>query len=130
MQPTRKNLTAIRPDADPAHIEVLYTAIRQYSKRGEWPYKDVDRDAIPDLLFDQLDRHAWDWNDDTLIIHLADIVLNGHGVEGWTDPDDYTEGVRYVNMGDTYALTLVLDHGTFKVCSWGDLAEKYPEEVC
>ena len=35
------------------------------------------------------------------------------------------EAVHYLNTGDTYAPTLVRFRGTYRVASWGDLAEKH-----
>jgi hypothetical protein len=33
----------------------------------------------------------------------------------------------YMNMGDTYALTLCHYKGRWHVCSWGDVVEKFPK---
>lgn len=65
------------------------------------------------------------------IMDAADRLLNGHGNEALTCPG-YHGGfyhdihASYVNMGDTYALTLVLDHESekFLVTSWGDYLER------
>lgn len=52
-----------------------------------------------------------------------------YGVEGWAITTQ--RGVSYLNMGDTYALTLVAitDRWSckFMVTSWGDLIENNPE---
>jgi hypothetical protein len=46
-------------------------------------------------------------------------LLGGYGVE-------YAgHGLEYVNMGDTYNLTLIYHHGSYLVRSWGDIVESY-----
>ncbi|MBK6906321.1 MAG: hypothetical protein IPH08_04130 [Rhodocyclaceae bacterium] len=66
---------------------------------------------------------------DTLFARL-DSMANTHGVECiWTDgrQDDSRYGPRYLylNTGDTYADTLLVDRDTGRVWvgSWGDLVE-------
>lgn len=61
------------------------------------------------------------------VLRRADEALNGHGVEYLT-PSDGGNGVDYVNMGETYAPTLMFDYKTnrFVVSSWGDLVERQP----
>jgi len=50
---------------------------------------------------------------------------NFHGVEGFQT----TRGTcLYLNAGDTYAPTLVLLAGRYRVTSWGDIAERYATE--
>ncbi len=34
-------------------------------------------------------------------------------------------GCMYLNAGDTYTPTLVRHNGAYRVCSWGDIAEKH-----
>lgn len=46
-----------------------------------------------------------------------------HGVEAFeTKRDGYCE---YLNAGDTYAPTLVLFRGRYRVATWGDIAERH-----
>lgn len=62
----------------------------------------------------------------------ADELIGGHGVEYIRHKLDgcrVVYGVEYVNMGDTYANTLVYDHrnNRFAVCSWGSIVESAPD---
>jgi hypothetical protein len=56
-------------------------------------------------------------------------LLKGYGIEAIHDNkwERYylSIGLLYVNMGDTYAQTIVYDTRTenFMVCSWGDIVE-------
>lgn len=54
-------------------------------------------------------------------------ILEGHGVEAiFHGSDPMHPDAVYVNMGETYAATILYDYrsGTFKVTSWGDWVEK------
>ncbi len=53
-------------------------------------------------------------------------IVEGHGVEVVMKRDAMQPDMSYVNMGDTYTETLVLDHnkGSLKVESWGDWVER------
>ena len=54
------------------------------------------------------------------------IILEGYGVEGMPDPDDFRAiGLTYVNMGDTYIPTIIYD-GAYRIMSWGDWIERHP----
>jgi len=66
----------------------------------------------------------------------ADEILQkaglSHGVEYIGHSDDSQHevwGIEYVNMGDTYRVTLLFDHyrNQFDVCSWGDIVETAAE---
>lgn len=59
-----------------------------------------------------------------VMMYAFNEILEGHGVEGVTDPEDMSEGMDYVNMGDTYATTIVKWNGSFRVESYGDRIEK------
>lgn len=48
--------------------------------------------------------------------------LGTFGVEGSTQPD-----IQYLNSGDSYESTIVFWRGRFRVCCWGDIAERYDE---
>lgn len=68
---------------------------------------------------------------DELIMSMLDERLDGCGVEpiriegSWVDKYHMDIVASYVNFGDTYATTVVLDHrtGRFIVTSWGDYVE-------
>ena len=65
--------------------------------------------------------HAPSYED--MALHVVDAVIGGYGVEGWPDESDYTRGVSYVNMGYSYAETVVLDaDDEFHVGTWADFA--------
>jgi len=51
-------------------------------------------------------------------IHAADVLLGTYGVEGWAS-EDGRSGVSYCNTGDTYAPTLFLVRGSFRVTDLG-----------
>ena len=61
-------------------------------------------------------------------------ILSGYGVESikdnrWTSY--YCDiGLLYVNMGDTYTMTILLDHeaGRYSVTSWGNWVEAYSKK--
>ena len=59
-------------------------------------------------------------------------MLNAHGLESIGLPDGCFDNcqrpdvdIRYVNMGDTYATTLLKVNGRYCVGSWGDVVEAY-----
>lgn len=54
-------------------------------------------------------------------------VVEGFGVEPiWSEKNDFWPTAEYINMGDTYAATLLYDHTTYtiRVTSWGDWYER------
>ena len=57
----------------------------------------------------------------------ASVILDGFGVE-YLVPDDGTQPIAYVNMGDTYNTTIMFDHekNRFLLGSWGDVVEAQP----
>ena len=61
------------------------------------------------------------------VLDLADKVLDGFGRE-YLRASRVGNGIDYVNMGETYAPTLMFDYekGRFIVGSWGDLVERQP----
>ena len=62
-----------------------------------------------------------------LKMHVLNAMLEGYGVEGFQIADGYTEKCycSYVNLGDTYAYTILCVGGDFEVGCWGDVAEMY-----
>ena len=58
-------------------------------------------------------------------LHVLDALAGTHGVEGFELKDGTF--CEYLNAGDTYALTLCYYHGKIRLCSWGDVAEKFGE---
>jgi hypothetical protein len=53
---------------------------------------------------------------------LLDELAGTHGVEAF----EVRGGTwcEYLNAGDTYALTLILFRGAYRVACWGDIAER------
>lgn len=82
---------------------------------------DIDPDSILEatLLLDH----------DELILEALNVILECHGVEGLT-PDGCMAPIgAYVNTGDTYATTVILDEdGAFHVTSWGDFLEAWERD--
>lgn len=58
-----------------------------------------------------------------LTMEAANELLGGYGVEA-VEGEDGNVLFTYVNMGDTYVLTLVRHGGRYLVTSWGDLVER------
>jgi hypothetical protein len=58
---------------------------------------------------------------DLLVLHAADELLQTCGVEGWST-NGGRDGVSYCNNGDTYAPTLFLVRGRFRVSDLGSVA--------
>lgn len=58
-------------------------------------------------------------------LSVIDHVLRGCGVE-WIEPGNNSRspGIDYVNMGDTYADTVMLIRGRFHIGCWGDIVER------
>ncbi len=86
----------------------------------------IDGDTNPREVSEAADRWARQcynepWRDE-LIMCAADELLGTYGVEGSAD-EDGRDGWSYCNTGDTYAPTLFLDHGTFRVSSLGTMVE-------
>jgi len=70
---------------------------------------------------------------DHAIMLIANVMLKGHGeeaVEGeYVDSYHQNFQIDYINMGDTYSTTLILDNVTkkFLIGSWGDFVESHPK---
>lgn len=82
---------------------------------------DIDPDTVLDrvLMLDHNER----------VMEALNKVLDCHGVEGLT-PDGaiYPIGC-YLNTGDTYSPTVVLDEdGAFHLTTWGDFLEGWESE--
>ena len=69
-------------------------------------------------------------------MQAANDLMEGHGVEALrvegVHVDNYHHDIvaTYVNLGDTYALTLIHDseNNSFHLMSWGDWLEAYEQE--
>lgn len=55
--------------------------------------------------------------------------LESYGEEGVCEANgDTPVSFQYLNMGDTYVLTLLFSEGEFMVTSWGDFVERFENE--
>jgi hypothetical protein len=73
-------------------------------------------------------RNLMDSSSVAHVLRSASKMMDGFGVEYIRSSNDTVrtpDGLDYVNMGDTYDLTLVYDHnkGKYVVTSWGDIVE-------
>ena len=100
---------------------------------------DLDPEFIPETAKWVRDCYARP-RQDALVMHAVNAVLDGHGVEPIRAEGHYVSAyygdiiATYVNFGDTYCLTVVLDSdGEFHLTSWGDFYENWlaenPQEV-
>src|SRR5437867_6261923 len=65
-------------------------------------------------------------------LETVSVLIHGYGVEyvpSRQDTHGRGRGLEYVNMGDTYAATILYDclHKRFVCGSWGDIVESQPE---
>jgi len=61
-------------------------------------------------------------------LQSVSMLLHGYGVEyapSKQDTHGEGRGLEYVNMGDTYAMTIIYDclHRSFVCAAWGDIIE-------
>jgi hypothetical protein len=61
---------------------------------------------------------------DALIMSMADELCGTYGVEYIEGNGEKSPSFEYLNAGDTYATTLLLIDGRFKVGCWGDIVER------
>ena len=68
-------------------------------------------------------------DDEEMILCALSEVLGGFGTEGIRAEDGGTVA-SYVNMGDSYATTVLLDSASwfFQIGSWGDFVEAWERE--
>lgn len=75
----------------------------------------------------ELDQHRY--GDIGLAMRVMDSILDTFGVEYIPSADDTynrTEGLDYLNTGDTYTPTVIYDYGKgrWMITSWGDIVER------
>lgn len=52
-------------------------------------------------------------------------LIDGYGVEYIPEgKGEKSPAIEYVNMGDTYDITVMLINGKYRIGSWGDIVEK------
>jgi len=78
-------------------------------------------------------RHVLNMNNRTDLeinnsLKTVSVLLHGFGVEYLPSKQDTHgkgRGLEYVNMGDTYAMTIIYDclHRSFVCAAWGDIIE-------
>lgn len=86
----------------------------------------IDGELDPREVSEKCDRwvrqcHHEPWRNEQ-VMSASNDLLGTCGVEGEAD-EDGRDGVSYCNNGDTYADTLFLDHGEFRVSSVGTMVE-------
>ena len=57
----------------------------------------------------------------------ASELLNGYGIEYVSSED---RELKYINLGDTYDLTVCQENDDVFICSWGDWYEETESEIC
>ena len=85
----------------------------------------AQEEALLELL-----NHVWpkqrDNTEPKSILKVANGILDGFGVETVALDREAEPLCDYVNLGDTYTVTLLYDHyeGLFLLASWGDIVEE------
>lgn len=64
----------------------------------------------------------------TVVLHAIDRLVGGHGIEPLGPVAMSGPPYEYVNMGDTYATTLIYkkSNDRLSIGNWGDIAERHP----
>lgn len=67
----------------------------------------------------------------TVALDAMNHIIGAYGVEGLGSGSgpSYAPPYEYLNMGDTYAATLIYKRSsdTLSIGNWGDIAERHPE---
>jgi hypothetical protein len=98
---TRKNLTAL---------------FEEYESKLQKP-------VTPEQIEEIYQR----WKAGKLFLHRVNTLIEGFGTEAIMKNDGTTAAI-YVNLGETYATTIVRDckADVYRIESWGDYAERTP----
>jgi len=114
-------------------IRALAKAVDEADAEGD-PLEELVSAYVPgtvkyvrSMYSDPYRSHMWRV---TVALHAINEVVGGYGVEalgpdvGGMQPPPY----EYINMGDTYAATLIYSRqtNTLSIGSWGDIAERHP----
>ena len=121
----------VPPDLE-SWVEVPYTEEYQYdeftSRIGELTEDPEIQQQILGLVSGNIDAENYEnvdrWlrqtyhrpSESASIMTAIDELLDGHGIESFEIGDTV---VSYVNMGDTYIMTVLFD-GDYHISSWGD----------
>lgn len=123
--PSVKTLTAAFPTLSPEDIRLLRTIMQgeapKHCRLCKRPFGRTETGAqyICPQFYDGVCRYS-------KMEHI-DEVLAGFGVEYVPKGRNRkSPAFRYVNMGDTYDMTIVRmeESGAYRVCSWGDIVER------
>ena len=110
--PSMKRLQAWFPKADPERLRALRSVAKS----------DDPHEAALHLMYDQgiLKDYHYAYPGYELVLQVASWALGGFGVES-------VGQAFYVNMGDTYAGTLLYNvySGAFSLTTWGDYMERH-----
>ena len=102
-------------------------------EQATWLYDAIKGRISKDQILDELEKIDF-WKAETFkhtlaIMEIANKWLDGFGVETieLTSSSAYSMAMLYVNMGDSYASTLIYlpDYNRFMVGSFGELAEAF-----
>lgn len=114
-----------------AHVtdETLNNAIesarKTVNKFIESDYEDYS--ILPDKVSKWVKQCYNTPSDTELEMAVIDVLIDGYGVEGITPEGKVYPVAEYVNMGDTYDLTVVydLENGEYILTSWGDFLSEW-----
>lgn len=73
-------------------------------------------------LRNNLESQRRNWPRRPMSLLVADVILDGYGVE-WIECNGNL--IEYVNMGDPYAQTLLIVNGKIRIGDWGSIVEKW-----
>jgi len=99
----------------------------------EWFGRYFEHEGLPvESTAAELAKKIKETRDPDKVLDFANGVLHGHGIEsirGEYHVDNYIVAL-YVNMGDTYAATLLFETDTrrFLVTTWGDWVERHQKK--
>lgn len=97
---------------------------------GRWEIEDYDQEYPNTCSWLKM---CWNWPDTVEVqLSMLNELLGGFGVESVQNPNNPAAAlVSYVNMGDTYAATILYDHDELEwiVTTIGDWQEGYEQET-
>lgn len=110
--------------------------IRNIAKNVDEPEKlsGIVEKNCPDTVAYVGKMHSSPWHSHmwrvTIALHAIDKIVGSYGVEGLgpTEGSSYAPPYEYLNMGDTYATTLIYKRSTnsLSIGNWGDIVERHP----
>lgn len=97
-------------------------------RRGGQPIDDSTAAAVRKIMEDA-ESHGYDFAHPHRAAKIAmskiDSLIGGYGVEFIpAGSGSRSPSIRYVNLGDTYDVTVLYVRGQFRVGCWGDIVER------